>query len=161
MIRSENKMITKRDKHSTKKRKTSPIANTQESCETSLCITGRSLDKSYSAYSLLGPKDQQPFYIKITSINRRDPPSSLGSRIQPPRPKIATNPQKSLTVFHERRAEFLKKGVHSDICFSSMLTPGKKMKEVIVYEHVLDKKLLWFLQIRLQLAETAPAKSGL
>jgi hypothetical protein len=35
------------------------------------------------------------------------------------------------------------------------------MKEVIVYEHVLDKNLLWFLQIRLQLAETAPAKSGL
>jgi hypothetical protein len=35
---------------------------------------------------------------------------------------------------------FCKKGVRTDICFSSMLTPGKKMKEVIVYGHVLDKK---------------------
>jgi hypothetical protein len=35
------------------------------------------------------------------------------------------------------------------------------MEEVIVYGHVLDKNLLWFLQIHLQLSETAPAKSGL
>jgi hypothetical protein len=42
-----------------------------------------------------------------------------------------------------------------------MLTPGKKMKEVIVYGHVLDKKLLRFRQIRFQIAETALAKLGL
>jgi hypothetical protein len=36
----------------------------------------------------------------------------------------------------------------------------EKMKEVIVYEHVSDKNLLWFHQIRLQIAETSPAKSG-
>jgi hypothetical protein len=41
------------------------------------------------------------------------------------------------------------------------MKPGKKMKDFIVYEHVLEKNLLWFLQICLQLAETAPAKSGL
>ena len=35
------------------------------------------------------------------------------------------------------------------------------MKEVIVDGHVLDKKILRFLQIRPQLAVTAPAKSGL
>jgi hypothetical protein len=56
---------------------------------------------------------------------------------------------------------FCEKEVHSDICFSLIMTPGKKMKEVIVYGHVLDKNLLWFRQIRLQLAVTAPAKSGL
>ena len=49
----------------------------------------------------------------------------------------------------------------SDVTFSSMMTPGQKLKEVIVDGHVLDKNLLWFLQIRLQLVETAPAKSGL
>jgi hypothetical protein len=36
-----------------------------------------------------------------------------------------------------------------------------KMEEVIVYENVLDKNLLRFLQFHLHLAETAPAKSGL
>jgi hypothetical protein len=41
------------------------------------------------------------------------------------------------------------------------MTPGKKMKDFIVYGHVLDKNLLRFLQIRLQLTETPPAKSGL
>jgi hypothetical protein len=56
---------------------------------------------------------------------------------------------------------FCKKGGRTDICFSSTLTPGKKMKEVIVYGHVLDKNLLRFHQILLQLAVTAPAKSGL
>jgi hypothetical protein len=35
------------------------------------------------------------------------------------------------------------------------------MEEFIVYGHVLDKNLLWVCQIRLQLAETAPAKSRL
>jgi hypothetical protein len=35
------------------------------------------------------------------------------------------------------------------------------MKEVNVYEHFMDKNLLWFLQIHLHLTETAPAKSGL
>jgi hypothetical protein len=56
---------------------------------------------------------------------------------------------------------FCEKEVHSDICFSLIMTPGKKMKEVIVYGHVLDKNLLRFLQIRLHLTETPPAKSGL
>jgi hypothetical protein len=42
-----------------------------------------------------------------------------------------------------------------------MMTPGRKMKEVIVYGHVLDKNLLRFRQIRPQLAVTAPARSGL
>jgi hypothetical protein len=56
---------------------------------------------------------------------------------------------------------FCKKGVRSDICFSLMLTPGKKLKDFIVYEYVLDKNLFWFHQIHLQLAETTPAKSGL
>jgi hypothetical protein len=45
--------------------------------------------------------------------------------------------------------------------FSSMMTPGRKMKEVIVYGHVMDKNLLRFRQIRPQLAVTAPARSGL
>jgi hypothetical protein len=54
-----------------------------------------------------------------------------------------------------------KKGVRSDVNLSSMMTPGKKPKEVIVYGHVLDKNLLRFHQIRPQLAVTAPAKSGL
>jgi hypothetical protein len=44
---------------------------------------------------------------------------------------------------------------------SSMMTPGRKLKEVIVYGHVLDKNLLRFRQIHPQLAVTAPAKSGL
>jgi hypothetical protein len=42
-----------------------------------------------------------------------------------------------------------------------MMTPGKKMKEFIVYGHVLDKNLFRFRKIRPQLAVTAPAKSGL
>jgi hypothetical protein len=42
-----------------------------------------------------------------------------------------------------------------------MLTPGKKLKDFIVYEYVLDKNLFWFRQIFLHLAETAPTKSGL
>jgi len=37
---------------------------------------------------------------------------------------------------------FYEKEAHSDICFSLIMTPGKKMKEFIVYGHVLDKKLL-------------------
>jgi hypothetical protein len=37
---------------------------------------------------------------------------------------------------------FCKKGVRTDICFSSMLTPGKKLKEVIVYEYVSGQKPL-------------------
>ena len=63
--------------------------------------------KNITENILPGRKNQQPFYIKITSINRRDPPSSLGIRIQPPWQKIATNSQKSGTVCHEKRAEFL------------------------------------------------------
>jgi hypothetical protein len=56
---------------------------------------------------------------------------------------------------------FCEKGVRTDVIFSSMMTPGRKMKEVIVYGHVLDKNLLRFRQIRPQLAVTAPARSGL
>jgi hypothetical protein len=56
---------------------------------------------------------------------------------------------------------FCEKGVRTDVIFSSMITPGRKMKEVIVYGHVLDKNLLRFRQIRPQLAVTAPARSGL
>jgi hypothetical protein len=41
------------------------------------------------------------------------------------------------------------------------VTPVHNLEEFIVDEHVLDKNLLWFLQIRLHLAETTPAKSGL
>jgi hypothetical protein len=55
----------------------------------------------------------------------------------------------------------VKKGVRTDVIFSSMMTPGRKLKEVIVYEHVLDKNLFRFRQIRPQLAVTAPARSGL
>jgi hypothetical protein len=54
-----------------------------------------------------------------------------------------------------------KRGPHSDICFSLILTPGKKMKDFIVYGNVLDKNLLQFHQIHLHLTETPPAKSGL
>jgi hypothetical protein len=56
---------------------------------------------------------------------------------------------------------FCEKGVRTDMIFSSMMTPGRKLKEVIVYGHVLDKNLLRFRQIRPQLAVTAPARSGL
>ena len=44
---------------------------------------------------------------------------------------------------------------------SSMMTPERKLKEVIIYGHVLDKTILRFSQIHPQLAVTAPAKSGL
>jgi hypothetical protein len=42
-----------------------------------------------------------------------------------------------------------------------MTTPQRELKEVIVHGHVLDKKLLYFLQIHPQLAVTAPAISRL
>jgi hypothetical protein len=35
---------------------------------------------------------------------------------------------------------FCEKGVRTDMILSSMMTPGRKMKEVIVYGHVMDKK---------------------
>jgi hypothetical protein len=41
------------------------------------------------------------------------------------------------------------------------VTPVHNLEEVILYEHVLYKKILSFHQIHLQLAETGPAKSGL
>jgi hypothetical protein len=43
----------------------------------------------------------------------------------------------------------------------SIMTPGRKLKEVIVYGHVLDKNLFRFRQIRPQLAVTALERSGL
>jgi hypothetical protein len=55
----------------------------------------------------------------------------------------------------------VKKGSEKDMWFSSKMTSGKKMKEVILYGHVLDKNLLRFFQIRLQLAVIALARSGL
>ena len=42
-----------------------------------------------------------------------------------------------------------------------MMTPGKKLKSLIVDGHVMGKNLLLFRQIRPQLAVTAPARSGL
>jgi hypothetical protein len=56
---------------------------------------------------------------------------------------------------------FCEKWVRKDVIFYSMMTPGRKMKEVIVYGHVLDKNLLRFRQIRPQLTVTAPARSRL
>ena len=56
---------------------------------------------------------------------------------------------------------FCEKGVRADVIFSLMMTPGKKLKEVIVDGHVMDKKILQFHQIHSQLAITAPARSGL
>jgi hypothetical protein len=56
---------------------------------------------------------------------------------------------------------FCEKGARTDIVFYSKLTYGKKMKDFIVYGHVLDKNLLRFFQIHLQLAVTAPARSAL
>jgi hypothetical protein len=35
---------------------------------------------------------------------------------------------------------FYEKGVRTDIIFSSTLTPGKKLKDIIGYGHVMDKK---------------------
>jgi hypothetical protein len=56
---------------------------------------------------------------------------------------------------------FCETGVRSDVILSSNMTPGRKLKEVIVDGHVLDKNLLRFRKIHLQLAVAAPAKSGL
>jgi hypothetical protein len=39
---------------------------------------------------------------------------------------------------------FCEKGVRTDVVFSSTMTPGRKLKKVIVYGHVLDKNLLRF-----------------
>jgi hypothetical protein len=76
-------------------------------------------------------------------------------------PKITKIPKNIELSAMRKRAELLQKGGLSDTFFSSTLTPGKKMKEVIVYEYVSDKNLFLFLQIHLQITETAPAKSGL
>ena len=56
---------------------------------------------------------------------------------------------------------FCEIGVRTDTFFSLIMTLGRKLKEVIVYGHVLDKNLLRFRQICPQLAVTAPARSGL
>jgi hypothetical protein len=56
---------------------------------------------------------------------------------------------------------FCETGVRSDVILSSMMTPGRKMKDFIVYGHVLDKNLFRFRKIHPQLAVAAPAKSGL
>jgi hypothetical protein len=54
-----------------------------------------------------------------------------------------------------------KTGVRSDVILSSNVTLGRKMKDIIVYGHVLDKNLFRFRKIHPQLAVTDPAKSGL
>jgi hypothetical protein len=56
---------------------------------------------------------------------------------------------------------FCKTGVRSDVILSSMMTPGRKMKEIIVDGHVVDRNLFQFHRICPQLAVAAPAKSGL
>jgi hypothetical protein len=56
---------------------------------------------------------------------------------------------------------FCEKGVRSDVILSSNMTLGKKLKEVIVDGHVLDKNLFRFHKIRPQLAVTALEISGL
>jgi hypothetical protein len=43
---------------------------------------------------------------------------------------------------------FCEKGVRTGVILSSMMTPGKKLKEVILDGHVLNKNLLRFHQIR-------------
>jgi hypothetical protein len=55
---------------------------------------------------------------------------------------------------------FCEKGVRTDIVFSSMMTPGKNMKEVIVYGHVLDKNLLRFRQIHPPAGRNSSRKIG-
>jgi hypothetical protein len=56
---------------------------------------------------------------------------------------------------------FCETGVRSDVILSLMKKTGRKLKEVIVYGHVLNKTLFWFRRIRPQLAVTAPERSGL
>jgi hypothetical protein len=91
--------------------------------------------------------------------NRLSPGS--GGRIQPPRPKIATNPQKSGTVRHERWVELLQKRGQLRHMFLFNGDTCVKNEGFIVYEFLWRKNLLRFLQFHLHLAETAPAKSGL
>jgi hypothetical protein len=71
------------------------------------------------------------------------------------------NPPNSGAVRHENWIGFLRKMVRTDVFFSSMMTPKKTLNEVILDGHVLDKNLLWFLQIRLHLAVTALSRSRL
>ena len=56
---------------------------------------------------------------------------------------------------------FCETGVRSDVILSSMMTPGRKLKEVIVDGHVLDKTLFRFRRIRPQLAVKSPERSEL
>jgi len=56
---------------------------------------------------------------------------------------------------------FCEIGVRSDVVLSSMMTPGRKLKQVILYGHVLDKNLFRFRRIHPQLAVTASERSGL
>jgi hypothetical protein len=76
-------------------------------------------------------------------------------------PKITKIPE-NIELFAMKDAlNFCKKGNCTDICFSLIMMPGKKLKEVISNGHVLDKNPLRFRQILLQLTETPSAKSGL
>jgi hypothetical protein len=55
---------------------------------------------------------------------------------------------------------FCKKGVRSDICFSLMLTPGKKLKEVIVYEYVSTKTSFGFAKFASSSPKQLPQNQG-
>jgi hypothetical protein len=55
---------------------------------------------------------------------------------------------------------FCEKGVRTDVVFSSINDTWEKMKEVIVYGHVLDKNLLRFLQIRPPAGRNSSCKIG-
>ena len=112
-------------------------------------------------FTFFGHTKSNPFSITNININNKKYLGSAG-RIQPPRPKIGIKIPKNPELSAMRdEPNLCKKGVHSDICFSLMLTPGKNLKDFIVYGHVMDKILLLFRQIRLQLGKTTPAKSGL
>jgi hypothetical protein len=105
-----------------------------------------------------GPRLINPFTLKIIFINRIGLSISFISRVQPPSAKNSHEfPQNLELSGMKNRPNFYKKGVQTDICFSSTLKPGKTMKDIIGYGHVMDTKLLWFRKIHLH----APAKSGL
>jgi len=86
----------------------------------------------------------------------------LGDRIQPPRQKIGIKIHKNLERSSmKNRPNFYKKGVHSDVCLSSTVTLVHNLKEIILYDHIMDKNLICFLEIHLHLAKTSLAKLGL
>jgi hypothetical protein len=106
--------------------------------------------------------NHQPLCIFIINNIWNGISPGSGGRIQPPQPKIGIKIPKNPELSAMKDGlNLCKKGVHSDICFYLMLTPGKKLKDFIVYEFVWSKNLLHFLKFSLHLTETAPAKSRL